>query len=222
MGQKTNPISNRLGIINGWYSIWFNDYPNRIREDNIIRKYINLKFLGISSIYIERTSNRIIITICTSRPAIVIGKGGEKVDKLKKELKNIIKNNEVDIKINIYEVKIPELDAILVAKNIAYNIENRIPFKKIIKISMLSALRLGAEGIKIQISGRLNGAEMARTEQYKDGSIRLSTFRSEIDYALHEAHTIYGIIGIKVWIMKGEVYEKGELFSTEKFKKRKK
>ena len=212
MGQKTNPIGNRLGIIRGWESNWYggNDYGDKLAEDDKIRKYIHARLskASVSRVIIERTLKLITVTVTTARPGIIIGKGGQEVDKLKEELKKIT-NKEVQI--NIYEIKRPEVDANLVAASIARQIESRISFRRAIKMSIAAAMRMNAEGIKVQISGRLNGAEMARSESYKDGRIPLSTFRADIDYALHEAHTTYGRLGIKVWIMKGEVFGKREL-----------
>jgi small subunit ribosomal protein S3 len=212
MGQKTNPIGNRLGIIRGWESNWYggNDYGDKLAEDDKIRKYIHARLskASVSRVIIERTLKLVTVTITTARPGIIIGKGGQEVDKLKEELKKIT-NKEVQI--NIFEIKRPELDANLVAASIARQIESRISYRRAIKMAIAAAMRMNAEGIKIQISGRLNGAEMARSESYKDGRIPLSTFRADIDYALHEAHTTYGRLGIKVWIMKGEVYGKREL-----------
>lgn len=212
MGQKTNPIGNRLGIIRGWESNWYggNDYGDKLAEDDKIRKYLyaRLAKASVSRIIIERTLKLITITITTSRPGIIIGKGGQEVDKLKEELKKIT-NKEVQI--NIHEIKRPELDANLVAASVARQIESRISYRRAIKMAIAAAMRMNAEGIKIQISGRLNGAEMARSESYKEGRIPLSTFRADVDYALHEAHTTYGRLGVKVWIMKGEVYGKREL-----------
>lgn len=210
MGQKTNPIANRLGIIIGWQSSWCGDYKIRIEEDYKIRKYIEARLsrAGISRIYIERTLRFVTITITTSRPALVIGKGGDEVEKLRHELKKITKK---EVQINILEIKRPDLDAPLVAKNIARQVESRISYKKAIKQAIMTAMRMNAYGIKIQISGRLNGAEMARTEYYKEGSISLSTLRVDMDYAISEAHTISGRIGIKVWIKKGEIYGTREL-----------
>ena len=212
MGQKTNPIGNRLGIIRGWESNWYggDDYGDKLAEDDKIRKYIyaRLAKASVSRVIIERTLKLITITITTARPGIIIGKGGQEVDKLKEELKKITKK---EVQINIHEIKRPEVDANLVAASIARQIENRISFRRAIKMAIAAAMRMNAEGIKVQISGRLNGAEMARSESYKDGRIPLSTFRADIDYALHEAHTTYGRLGVKVWIMKGEVYGKREL-----------
>jgi len=212
MGQKAHPIGNRLGIIKGWDSNWFggNDYSDKLVEDEKIRKYISARITkgGISKVVIERTLKRIIITIHTARPGIVIGKGGQEVDKIKEELKKLTKK---DVQINIFEIKRPELDAQLVGEGIAKQLEARISFRRAMKTSIASTMRMGAEGIKIMCSGRLGGAEMARTEQYKDGRIPLHTFRADIDYALAEALTTYGKIGIKVWICKGEVYGKRDL-----------
>ena len=212
MGQRTNPIGNRLGIIRGWDSSWYGgrDYGNKLAEDDKIRKYINARLsrASVSSIIIERSVKLIVITIKTARPGIIIGKGGSEVDKLKEELKKITSK---EVQLNIFEIKRPELDAFLVGSSIARQIENRISYRRAIKMSIAAAMRMNAEGIKIQISGRLNGAEMARSESYKEGRIPLSTFRADIDYAIVEAHTTYGRLGVKVWIMKGEVYGKREL-----------
>ena len=212
MGQKTNPIGNRLGIIRGWESNWYGgkNYGDMIAEDEIIRKYIftRLSTASVSRVIIERTLKLITITITTARPGIIIGKDGQEVDKLKEELKKISKK---DIQLNIVEIKRPELEAQLVASSIARQIEGRISYRRAIKMAIAATMRMNAEGIKVQISGRLNGAEMARSETYKEGRIPLSTFRADIDYALVEAHTTYGRLGVKVWIMKGEVYGKREL-----------
>ncbi|PHR10783.1 MULTISPECIES: 30S ribosomal protein S3 [Aequorivita] len=212
MGQKTNPIGNRLGIIRGWESNWYggNDYGDKIAEDDKIRKYIHARLskASVSRVIIERTLKLVTVTITTARPGIIIGKGGQEVDKLKEELKKI---TDKEVQINIHEIKRPELDAYLVAASIARQIESRISYRRAIKMAIAATMRMNAEGIKVQISGRLNGAEMARSESYKEGRIPLSTFRADIDYALVEAHTTYGRLGVKVWIMKGEVYGKREL-----------
>ena len=212
MGQKTNPIGNRLGIIRGWESNWYggNDYGDKLAEDDKIRRYVHARLAkaSVSRVIIERTLKLVTITITTARPGIIIGKGGQEVDKLKEELKKIT-NKEVQL--NIFEIKRPELEAQLVGASIARQIESRISYRRAIKMAIAAAMRMNAEGIKVQISGRLNGAEMARSESYKDGRIPLSTFRADIDYAIVEAHTTYGRLGIKVWIMKGEVYGKREL-----------
>jgi len=212
MGQKTHPTGNRLGIIKGWQSNWFGGkhYADKLVEDEKIRKYLRARLAkgGVSKIIIERTLKLITVTINTARPGIVIGKGGQEVDKIREELKKLTKK---DVQINIFEIKRPETDAQLVSENIARQIEGRISFRRAVKTSIASTMRMGAEGIKVQVSGRLGGAEIARSETYKDGRIPLHTFRADIDYALSEAHTTYGRIGIKVWICKGEVYGKREL-----------
>ena len=212
MGQKAHPIGNRLGIIKGWDSNWFggNNYSDKLVEDEKIRKYIAARISkgGISKVVIERTLIRITVTIHTARPGIVIGKGGQEVDRLKDELKKLTKK---EVQINIFEIKRPELDAQLVGEGIAKQLEARISFRRAMKTTIASTMRMGAEGIKVMCSGRLGGAEMARTEQYKEGRIPLHTFRADIDYALAEALTTYGKIGVKVWICKGEVYGKRDL-----------
>lgn len=212
MGQKANPIGNRLGFIKGWDSNWYGgrNYVQKLVEDDKIRKYIlaRLPKASISKIVIERTLKLVTVTINTARPGVIIGKGGQEVDKLKEELKKITGK---EVQINIFEIKRPELDARLVADSIARQIEGRISFRRALKMAIASTMRMGAEGIKISIAGRLNGAEMARTEMYKEGRTPLHTFRADIDYALAEAHTTYGRLGIKVWICKGEVYGKRDL-----------
>ena len=220
MGQKVNPISNRLGIIRGWDSNWFGGkaFGENLVEDQKIRKYLNerLANASVSKIVIERTLKLVTITICTARPGVVIGKGGQDVDKLKEELKKLYNK---DIQINIFEVKKPELDATIVATNVARQIEGKIAYRRAIKMAIANTMRAGAEGIKIQISGRLNGAEIARKEMFKEGRTPLHTFRADIDYCQAEALTKVGLLGIKVWICRGEVYEKRDLapnFSQEK------
>ena len=212
MGQKVNPISNRLGFIKGWDSNWFggDDYGDKLVEDQKIRDYLNARLAkaSISRIVIERTLKLITITVHTSRPGIIIGKGGQEVDKLKEELKKIT-NKEVQI--NIFEIKRPELDARIVANNVARQIEGKIAYRRAVKMAIASTMRMGAEGIKILVSGRLNGAEMARSEMYKDGRTPLHTLRADIDYALAEALTKTGLIGVKVWICKGMVYGNRDL-----------
>jgi len=212
MGHKTNPIANRLGIIKGWDSNWYGgkNFENKLIEDNQIRKYLNARLskAGISRIIIERTLKLITVTINTARPGIIIGKGGQEVDKLKEELKKITSK---EIQINIAEIKRPELDALLVGAAVAKQIEGRISYRRALKTAIASTMRMGAEGVKIQVSGRIGGAEMARSEQYKEGRIPLHTLRADIDYATSEAHTTYGRIGVKVWIFKGEIYGKPEL-----------
>ena len=210
MGQKVNPISNRLGIIRGWDSSWYGQYSDRIVEDTKIREYLNARLAkaSVSRIVIERTLKLVTITVCTARPGLIIGKGGQEVDKLKEELKKI---TDKEVKINIFEVKKPELDAVIVANNIARQLEGKIAYRRAIKMAIANTMRMGAEGIKIQISGRLNGAEIARSEMYKEGRTPLHTFRADIDYCQAEALTKVGILGIKVWICRGEVYGKRDL-----------
>ena len=212
MGQKTNPIGNRLGYIHGWESNWYGgkNYKDKIVEDDKIRKYLNARLsrASLSKIIIERTLKLVTVTINTARPGIIIGKGGKEVDKLKEEIKKLTKK---EIQINIFEIKRPELDARLVADSIARQIEGRISFRRASKLSVASTMRMGAEGIKVKVSGRLGGAEMARSEGYKDGRIPLHTLRADIDYAVAEAHTSFGRIGVKVWICKGEIYGKRDL-----------
>jgi small subunit ribosomal protein S3 len=207
MGQKVNPISLRLGINRGWDSVWFakkRDYGNLLIEDFKIRKYIkkNVVNSGVSQILIERTSKKCIVTIQTSRPGFVIGKKGSDVDKIKK---NLAKISSTEVSLNIKEVKKPELNSFLVAENIAQQLVKRISYRKTMKRAIQSALRLGAKGIRVCLSGRLAGNEIARTEWLREGSVPLHTFRAEVDYAEAEALTTYGIIGVKVWIYKGEI-----------------
>ena len=220
MGQKVNPISNRLGIVRGWESNWFGgkNFGDNLVEDRKIRKYLNerLAKASVSRIVIERTLKLVTITICTARPGIVIGKGGQDVDKLKEELKKLY---DKEIQINIFEVKKPELDANIVANNIARQVEGKIAYRRAIKMAIQNTMRAGAEGIKVQITGRLNGAEMARKEMLKEGRTPLHTFRADIDYCQAEALTKVGLLGIKVWICRGEVYGKRDVtvnFTQEK------
>ncbi|MEO1055043.1 MAG: 30S ribosomal protein S3 [Bacteroidota bacterium] len=212
MGQKVNPVGLRLGIVRGWDSNWYggSNFSEKLVEDQRIRKYVSVRIPkgGISKIVIERTLKRITLTIHTARPGVVIGKGGAEVDKIKEELKKLTGK---DVQINIFEIKRPELDAKLVGESIAQQLEARISYRRAMKQAIASAIRVGAQGIKIKVSGRLGGAEMARSEQYKEGRIPLHTLRADIDYAVSEANTIYGKIGIKVWIFKGEVYGKRDL-----------
>lgn len=212
MGQKANPIGNRLGIIRGWESNWYGGkhYADKLVEDEKIRNYLKARLAkgSISKIVIERTMKLITVTIHTARPGIIIGKGGKEVDKLKEEIKKLTKK---EVQINIFEIKRPELDARLVADSIARQIEGRISFRRAIKMSIASTMRMGAEGIKVKCSGRLAGAEIARVEGYHEGRVPLHTLRADIDYAISEAHTSYGRIGVKVWICKGELYGKRDL-----------
>lgn len=222
MGQKVNPISNRLGIILGWDSNWYGgrNYADKIVEDYKIRKYLRTRLAkaSVSKILIERTLKLLNVTIHTARPGTIIGKGGQEVDKLKEEIKKITGK---EVQLNISEIKRPELDAYLVASNIARQIEGKIAYRRAIKMAIASAIRMGAEGIKVTISGRINGAEMARRETYKEGRIPLHTFRADIDYALAEALTKTGLLGIKVWICKGEVYGKRNIAPVAESKQNK-
>ena len=212
MGQKVNPISNRLGIIRGWESNWYggSNYGDTLLEDSKLRRYLNARLAkaSVSRIIIERTLKLITITICTSRPGIIIGKGGQEVDKLKEELHKI---TDKDVQINIFEVKRPDLDANIVGQSIARQIEGKIAYRRAARMAIQNAMRMGAEGIKVQVSGRLNGAEMARKEMFKEGRTPLHTFRADIDYCQTTALTKVGLIGIKVWICRGVVYGKKDL-----------
>lgn len=212
MGQKVNPISNRLGIVRGWDSNWYGakDFGDTILEDSKIRQYLNARLNDamISRIVIERTLKMVTITVCTARPGTIIGKGGEKVETLKEELKKL---TDKEVQLNIFEVKKPELDAVIVANNIARQVEGKISYRRAIKMAIGNSMRAGAEGIKIQLAGRLNGVEIARSEMYKEGRTPLHTLRADIDYSQAEALTKVGIIGVKVWICRGEVYGKKDL-----------
>lgn len=213
MGQKVNPIANRLGIIRGWDSNWFGgkDFSEKLVEDAKIRKYLNVRLAkaSISKIIIERTLKLVTVTISTARPGFIIGKGGAEVDKLKEELKKLFRK---EIQINIFEVKRPDIDATIVGQSIARQLEGRVSHRRAVKTAIGNAMRNGAEGIKIQISGRVGGAEMARSETIKDGRIPLHTFRADVDYHLAEAITKVGVLGIKTWICHGTVYGKRDLF----------
>jgi small subunit ribosomal protein S3 len=214
MGQKTNPIGNRLGIIKGWESSWFGgkDFGAKVVEDENIRKYIRARIPkgSIARIIIERSMKRVTVSIQTARPGTIIGSRGENVDNLREELKKLTSGK--DFQINVIEIRKPELDAAIVGENIAKQIEGRMNYRRAIKMAIQATMRTpGAEGIKVRIGGRLNGAEIARREEYKDGRTPLHTFRADIDYALSEAQTVYGKIGIKVWICKGEVFGKRDL-----------
>ncbi|MBK7265595.1 MAG: 30S ribosomal protein S3 [Ignavibacteriales bacterium] len=209
MGQKTHPIGIRVGIIRGWESNWFEkkSYSTKLKEDDQLRGYIRkrLKSASISRIIIDRTSKNVIVTIHTAKPGLVIGKSGSEIQKLEEELKQI---SNKEVKVQVSEIKKPELDAYLVSENVARQLEGRISFRRAMKTSLASSMKAGAEGIKIMCAGRLGGAEMARTEQYKEGRTPLHTLRSDIDYANGRAETIYGSIGIKVWICRGEILGK--------------
>jgi small subunit ribosomal protein S3 len=212
MGQKTSPIANRLGIIRGWDSNWYagKDGSQKLIEDEKIRTYLKARINkgGISKITIERTLNRVTVTIHTSRPGIIIGRGGNEVDRIKEEIKSITGR---DVQINISEIRRPELEAAIVGETIAKQLEARINYRRAVKMAIASAMRMGAEGIKVRVSGRIGGAEIARSEEYKQGRVPLHTWRADIDYALCEALTVYGKLGIKVWVCRGEVYGKKDL-----------
>ena len=216
MGQKVNPIANRLGMTLGWDSNWYGgrDFSEKLVEDAKIRKYLNVRLAmaSISKIIIERTLKLVTVTISTARPGIIIGKGGQEVDKLKEELKKLTGK---EIQINIFEVKRPEVDAVIVANNIARQLEGRVSYRRALKTAIASTMRMGAEGIKVQVSGRVGGAEMARSETIKEGRIPLHTFRADVDYCLAEALTKVGILGIKTWICHGTVYGKRDLFEIQ-------
>ncbi len=206
MGQKTNPTGFRLGIIRGWDSNWFSEenQPALIIEDEKLREYLHTRLRngGLSNVIIERTPKRILLTLRTSRPGVIIGKGGEQIELLREELKKITSK---EVQINVSEIKRPELDASLVAQNIAQQLQARVSFRRAMKTAISSAMRMGAEGIKVRCAGRLGGAEMARTEQYKEGRVPLHTLRADIDYSTSTSNTIYGSIGVTVWIFKGEI-----------------
>ena len=213
MGQKTNPISNRLGIIRGWDSNWFGkktDLAATLLEDHKLRTYLTARLAkaSVSRIVIERTLKLVTITICTGRPGFIIGRGGSEVDKLKEELKKI---TDKEVQIYIFEIRRPETDAVIVADSIARQLEGRMNYRRAVKGAISNAMRSGAEGIKVQLSGRLNGAEMARSENFKEGRTPLHTFRADIDYTHEPALTKVGLIGVKVWICRGEVYTKPDL-----------
>jgi small subunit ribosomal protein S3 len=212
MGHKTSPIANRLGIVRGWDSNWYSgkDASTNLIEDQKIRSYLNARINkgGISKIMIERSLSRVTITIHTSRPGIIIGRGGNEVDRIKGELNKLTGK---DVQINISEIRRPEVDAAIVGETIAKQLEARINYRRAVKMAVASAMRMGAEGIKVRVGGRIGGAEIARSEEYKQGRVPLHTWRADIDYALVEAQTVYGKLGIKVWICKGEVYGKKDL-----------
>ncbi len=222
MGQKTHPIGFRLGVIRGWDSNWYSedDFQDKLVEDEEIRRYLHtrLKRAGLSRVVIERTPKRVILTLHTSRPGVVIGRGGSEVEKLKEELETLTGK---DIQINISEIKRPELDATLVAKNIAQQLEGRISFRRAMKQAMQAAMRMGAEGVRIRAAGRLGGAEMGRVEEYLEGRVPLHTIRADIDFAQETARTIYGTIGVKVWIHRGEILGQPDLSPNVQAQQRK-
>ena len=220
MGQKVHPTGIRLGIVKDWSSRWYSDtkmFPKYIIMDHKLREYIKekLKEASVSRITIERQAKKANITIFTSRPGIVIGKKGEDIEKLRADVSKMIGMNVNDVRINISEVRKPELDAQLVAEGIAQQLERRVMFRRAMKRAVTNTMRVGAEGIKVKVGGRLNGAEIARSEWYREGRVPLHTFRADIDYGFSEAFTTYGVIGVKVWIFKGEVFDKQELVAAE-------
>ena len=216
MGQKVNPLGIRLGITRDWTSRWYagkKQFPLHVYTDFRVRKFLTTKLheASVSRIQIERAAKKVNITIQTARPGIVIGKKGEDIEKLRQETAKLLSMAVSDVRINIAEIRKPELDSQLVADSIAQQIEKRVMFRRAMKRAVMSTMRSGALGVKVRVSGRLNGSEIARTEWYREGRIPLHTFRADIDYGLSEAHTTYGIIGVKVWIFKGEVFDKVEL-----------
>jgi small subunit ribosomal protein S3 len=220
MGQKVHPTGIRLGIVKDWVSRWYADsdeFPEYVRTDHELRHYIKkkLKDASVSRITIERPAKKVNITIHTARPGIVIGKKGEDIEKLRAEVSKMIGMHINDVRININEVRKPELDATLVAEGIAQQLERRVMFRRAMKRAVTNTMRVGAEGIKVKVGGRLNGAEIARSEWYREGRVPLHTLRADIDYGTAEAHTTYGVIGVKVWIFKGEVFDKPEAAPAE-------
>jgi len=222
VGQKTHPVGYRLGVIRGWDSNWYSedDLQDKLVEDEEVRRYLHarLRRAGLSRAVIERTPKRVILTLHTSRPGVVIGRGGSEVEKLREELKKLTGK---DIQINISEIKRPELDATLVAKNIAQQLEGRISFRRAMKQAMTAAMRMGAEGVRIRVAGRLGGAEMGRTEECLEGRVPLHTIRADIDFARETAFTIYGTIGVKVWIHRGEIIGSPDLSPNVQAQQRK-
>ena len=215
MGQKVHPTGIRLGIVKDWASKWYADsatFPLYVKTDHDLRKFIKrkLKDASVSRISIERPSKKVNITIHTARPGIVIGKKGEDIEKLRLEVSKMVRMPINDVRININEVRKPELDAQLVAEGIAQQLERRVMFRRAMKRAVTNTMRVGAEGIKVKVGGRLNGAEIARSEWYREGRVPQHTLRADIDYGLAEAHTTYGVIGVKVWIFKGEVFDRPE------------
>ncbi len=220
MGQKVHPIGIRLGIVKDWSSKWYADsklFPEYVRMDHAIRSYIKnkLKDASVSRITIERPAKKANITIFTARPGIVIGKKGEDIEKLRAEIAKMIDMKLQDVRINISEVRKPELDAQLVADGIAQQLERRVMFRRAMKRAVTNTMRVGAEGVKVKVGGRLNGAEIARSEWYREGRVPLHTLRADIDYGLAEAHTTYGVIGVKVWIFKGEIFDRSNASAAE-------
>jgi small subunit ribosomal protein S3 len=220
MGQKVNPLGMRLGITRDWTSRWYagkKQFPQQVHTDFRVREFLKekLKEASVSRVLIERAAKKVNITIQTARPGIVIGKKGEDIEKLRQETAALLGMSVNDVRLNIAEIRKPELDSQLVADSIAQQIEKRVMFRRAMKRAVMSTMRSGALGVKVRVSGRLNGSEIARTEWYREGRIPLHTFRADIDYGLSEAHTTYGVIGVKVWIFKGEVFDKSDLAAAE-------
>src|ERR1700728_4027892 len=216
MGQKVNPVGIRLGITRDWTSKWYaskKQFPLLVYTDFRVREFLKKRLAdaSVSRVQIERAAKKVNITIQTARPGIVIGKKGEDIEKLRQETAKLLGMAVTDVRLNIAEIRKPELDAQLVADSIAQQIEKRVMFRRAMKRAVMSTMRSGALGVKVRVSGRLNGSEIARTEWYREGRIPLHTFRADIDYGLSEAQTTYGVIGVKVWIFKGEVFDKAEL-----------
>ncbi len=216
MGQKVHPTGIRLGITKDWTSKWYADsrtFPDYVHEDHLIRKFLRKRLAqaSVSQIQIERPAKKLHVTVHTARPGIVIGKKGEDIEKLRAEIGQMLRMSVIDVRINISEIRKPELDAQLVAEGIAQQLERRVMFRRAMKRAVTNAMRIGAQGIKVKVGGRLNGAEIARSEWYREGRVPLHTLRADIDYGFAEASTTYGIIGVKVWIFKGEVYDTAEL-----------
>ena len=220
MGQKVHPTGIRLGIVKDWSSKWYADaktFPQYIKSDHEIRERIRLKLkdASVSRISIERPAKKVNVTIHTARPGIVIGKKGEDIEKLRADLASLTGMNIADVRLNISEVRKPELDAQLVAEGIAQQLERRVMFRRAMKRAVTNTMRVGAEGVKVKVGGRLNGAEIARSEWYREGRVPLHTLRADIDYGFAEANTTYGVIGVKVWIFKGEVFDKPQPVAAE-------
>ena len=214
MGQKVHPIGIRLGITSEWASKWFADsqtFPEYVRQDHQIRDFLKrkLKDASVSRIHIERPAKRANITIHTARPGIVIGKKGEDIERLRVQVARLLGMALHDVRLNIAEIRKPEMDAQLVAEGVAQQLERRVQFRRAMRRAVTNTMRIGAEGIKVKVSGRLNGAEIARSEWYREGRVPLHTFRADIDYGLAEARTTYGVIGVKVWVFRGEVFDSG-------------
>jgi small subunit ribosomal protein S3 len=216
MGQKVNPIGIRLGITRDWTSKWFANtrgFPGHLQTDHVVREFLHKRLAdaSVSKVSIERAAKKVNITIHTARPGIVIGKKGEDIEKLRAQVAKMVNMAVQDVRLNIAEIRKPELDAQLVAESIAQQLEKRVMFRRAMKRAVTNTMRSGALGIKVRVSGRLNGAEIARTEWYREGRIPLHTFRADIDYGLSEAKTTYGVIGVKCWIFKGEIFDKAQV-----------